>query len=144
MIFSRFVTKPRGPTMKMGGSLQRLVFRGVSCIQWGPLWDEHLGCQAEPRIWVRRLGSPERTNNPSRRLAVPSSGDVLGGILWKLEIPKWWQLKDSWKFLRFYAQIGGFMLQFDGCIFFQVGWFNHQLDSFFWGHHPCCFFLRRF
>lgn len=63
------------------------VFPASSGIQWDPygmntLAAKHLGAP-EPRIWVRRLGSPERTNNPSRRLAVPSSGGFWGGILWK-------------------------------------------------------------
>ena len=26
----------------------------------------------------------------------------------------------------------GEMIQFDGCIFFQMGWFNHQLDNIDW------------
>ena len=35
-----------------------------------------------------------------------------------------WQLKDFFIF----TPISGEILQFEGCIFFQMGWFNRHLD----------------
>jgi len=40
----------------------------------------------------------------------------------------------GWWFQRFILTPiprGGEMIQFDGCIFFETGWFNHQLDKDF-------------
>ena len=149
MIFSRFVTFSPRPGMILG-CLQRWVFRGVSCIQWhpvGPLWDEHLGCQAPWGPWAKDLGSAARVaganEQPEPEAGSPQQWRFFGGNpleIWRF--PSGGNSTHFWNF-RTPRTLGDSWSNLMVAYFFQVGWFNHQLDSFFWGHHSCCFFFEK-
>ena len=82
------------------------------------------------------LGSSMRSRPKRRRRRKARGCPRDGGCgCYPIRIFGWWQLKhltrcrhQNWfQSVLFLNLKFGEMIQFDGCIFFQMGWFNHQL-----------------